>query len=323
LILACFIIGAALLVVVFGLIENKLDNSGNEKPFEDGYTWTEHSSDRLFYESAWYAPNESVETVLVLGIDKSEDVSENRQNSEQVDFLALVIFNKEEKSYRILQLNRDTMTDIAQTDAFGEVYGHEKGQLALSHTYGSDDKVRCRNTVNTVESLLYGINIDHYVSMTMDAVAILNDSVGGVTLQLMDDFTDLDASFVKGALVTLKGDQALSYVRARATLDDSSNLHRMERQRQYITALLDKMRGYDYDDTTDTMMEVNEYMVSDCTADQLSRLVERIESYENKGTLSLKGEAKKGPKYMEYYIEEKAAQQLVVELFYLPLETES
>ncbi|MBR4292375.1 MAG: LCP family protein [Clostridia bacterium] len=323
LILACFIIGAALLVAVFGLIENKLDKADDDKSSQDGYTWTDQSGDRLYYESAWYAPNESIETVLVLGIDKSEDASENRQNSEQVDFLALVVFNKEEKSYRILHLNRDTITDIPQTDAFGEVYGYEKGQLALSHTYGNDDKVRCRNTVNTVEKLLYGINIDHYVSMTMDAVAILNDSVGGVTLSLMDDFTDLDETFVQGALVTLRGDQALTYVRARASQEDSSNLHRMERQKQYISALIDKLNGFDLDKNTETMMEVNKYLVSDSTADQLSKWVERIEGYENKGTFSLEGEAIKGTQYMEYYINEQAAKELVIEMFYSTLEMES
>lgn len=224
--------------------------------------------------------------------------------------------NKDDETYQILHLNRDTMTDIPQTDAFGEVYGYVEGQLTLAHTYGNDDKNRCRNTENIVEQLLYGIDIDHYLSLTMDAVAILNDSIGGVTVQLMDDFTELDESFVKDAVVTLKGEQALAYVQARGSLEDNTNLHRMERQQQYIAALIEKLSGYNFENTVDTMMEVNEYLVSDCTVDQLSRLIERLGSYTYEGTVSPEGEAVKGAEFMEYHVDDQALQALVVEMFY-------
>ena len=99
-------------------------------------------------------------TILILGIDQKEDSSEKRQNSQQADFFALVVMDKKEESYRILYLNRDTITDIPQTDAFGKIYGYTENHLSLAHTYGDDDKMRCRNTVNAAEHLLYGIDID-------------------------------------------------------------------------------------------------------------------------------------------------------------------
>ena len=224
LIFVCLITGAVLLFGIFSLIESTLDKAGNVGSEQEN----SRISGNILYESEWYMPKDSLESILILGIDKRTDGTEDRQESEQADFLVLVVMDKEADSYRILHINRDTMTDIPQTDIFGEVYSHMRGQLTLAHTYGNDDKLRCRNVVNTVENLLYGINIDHYLSMTMDAVSILNDSIGGVTLQLMDDFTELDESFVKDAVVTLKGEQALTYVRARSSLEDSSNLHRME-----------------------------------------------------------------------------------------------
>lgn len=313
----CLIGMSALLGVVFGLIEHAVDKTENNL-YGDDFSYSDYSGEQIYYESNRYIPNDSIESILILGIDNKMDGSEERQNSEQADFLALVVIDKDEENYKILYLNRDTMTDIPQTDAFSEVYGHITAQLTLAHAYGNDDKVRCRNTVNTVENLLYGIDIDHYLSLTMDAVAVLNDSVGGVTVQLMDDFTDLDETYVKDAVVTLKGEQALAYVQTRKTLEDSTNLHRMERQKQYIAALLEKLSSYNFENTVDTMMEVNEYLVSDCTIDQLSRLIERLGSYTFEGTVSLEGESVKGAEYMEYYIDEQAAQALVVELFYEP-----
>lgn len=318
--LVCLIGISALLVVVFGLIEHVVNKTESNLSMEDAFSYSDYKGEQIYYESAWYIPNDSIESLLILGIDKKADGSEERQNSEQADFLALVVMNKDTQTYKILHLNRDTMTEIPQTDAFGEVYGYITGQLTLAHAYGNDDKVRCRNTVNTVENLLYGIDIDHYLSLTMDAVSILNDSVGGVTVQLMDDFTELDEAFVKDAVVTLHGEQALAYVQARGSLEDSSNLHRMERQQQYITALLEKISSYDFGNTVDTMMKVNEYLVSDCTIDQLSRLIERLGNYTYEGTVSLKGDSVKGTQYMEYYIDEQAAQALIVEWFYELLE---
>ena len=309
--------GILVIVVVFGLIAKNIGKTGNDA--EDAFSYYEYKGEQIYYESEWYIPKKSIESILILGIDQKSGESDKLANSQQADFLALMVINKEEKSYRILHLNRDTMTDIPQTDAFGEVYGHETAQLALAHTYGNNDKVRCRNTINTVENLLYDIDIDHYFSLTMDALPILNDSVGGVALRLMDDFTELDETFVKDAVVTLNGEQALAYVQTRASLDDSTNLHRMERQKQYIAAIIEKMSSYEFENTVDTIMEVSDYMVSDYTIDQLSKLIERLDGYEYEGAVSLEGEAVKGDEYMEYYADEQALQALVVEWFYEPL----
>jgi len=305
------LIGVLALVVVFGLIF-QTENASSD----DAYSYSDYPGNQIYYESQWYIPDDSVESILVLGIDKLVDGSDKRQTSEQADFLALIVMNKDTETYQILHLNRDTMTDIPQTNAFGDVYGYIEGQLTLAHTYGTDDKNRCRNTVDTVENLLFGINIDHYLSLTMDAVSIMNDSIGGVTVQLMDDFSDWDPSYVENAVVTLNGEQALAYVQARGSLEDKTNLRRMERQKQYITAFVDQMCGYDYENNIDTLMEVNEYLVSDCTIDQLSRMLEHIGSYTFQGIVSPEGEAVKGAEFMEFYVDDEALQTLVIEMFY-------
>ena len=305
------------MVIVFGLIENVIDKAENNIYSEDEFSYSGVPEGSLYYENAWYRSRDSLETVLILGLDKKQkDSSQERKNSEQADYLALLILDKEEKNFTILHINRDTMTDIPYIKESGEKSGTIYAQLALAHTFGSDDRMRCRNTVNTVENLLYGIDIDHYLSLTMDAVPILNDSVGGVELRLMDDFTDLDESLVKDVVVTLRGEQALAYVQARGSLEDNTNLHRMERQRQYLSALFEKYSSIKLENMMDTMMQINEYMVSDCTIEQLSKFLEKFGSYTYEGILTLDGEAVKGDEFMEFYIDESAVQAMVVELFY-------
>lgn len=307
-----FLVGILMLILVGGMVQMLSDRSESD----DAFSYVDGGGDQIFYESAWYVPKDSVESILILGIDKKEGASADREASEQADFLALLVFNRETESYQILHLNRDTMTEIPQTDAFGEIYGHVKGQLTLAHTYGDEDRVRCRNTVNTVESLLYGVNIDHYLSLTMDAVSIINDSIGGVTLQVMDDLTAIDPVLQKDATVTLRGEQALSYVQARGSLEDSSNLRRMERQKQYVGALVEQLRGQNVESLSDTVVRVSEYLVSDCTVDQLKRMVERIDAYSFAGMISPEGTSVKGAEFMEHYVDEDALKALVVGMFY-------
>ena len=63
------------------------------------------------------------------------------------------------------------------------------------------------------------MTIDHYVALSMDAVPVINDAVGGVAVRCMDDLTAYDPSLTEGAEITLMGDQALYYVRARMNAD--------------------------------------------------------------------------------------------------------
>jgi len=61
---------------------------------------------------------------------------------------------------------------------------------------------------------------------------VLNDAIGGVTLESKYDFTDLGIK--KGDTVTLKGDMAEAYVRTRDLDNINASLNRTERQIQYV-----------------------------------------------------------------------------------------
>ena len=174
-----------------------------------------------------------------------------------------------------------------------------------------------------VENLLYGVEIDHYVSVTMDGVALLNDLVGGVTLEVLDDFSGIDDSLVQGETVTLRGRQALTYVRSRGGLEDSTNLHRMERQRQYLAALQQQLKAAVQQEdgfTLDALLQLNEYMVSDCTVEQLSALGDNLANYQVSDILTTQGQAQAGEEFMEFTVDETALQQLVLDVFYEPVE---
>lgn len=277
-----------------------------------------------YYNGTAYAKREDLETVLLLGVDKFEgETPEGYLNNQQADFLLLLVMDKQNETCTPIQLNRDTMTQIQILGVTGEPAGTFTGQLALAHTYGSGEEDSCENTVLAVENLLYGVGIDHYVSLTMDGVALLNDLVGGVTVEVLDDFSGIDESLVQGETVTLQGQQALTYVRSRGGMEDSSNLRRMERQRQYLAALQQQLKAAVRQEdgfTLDALLQLNEYMVSDCTVDQLSDLGDSLAAYEVSDILTTPGDAQEGEEFMEFTVDEAALQQLVMEVFYEPVE---
>ena len=277
-----------------------------------------------YYNGTAYARREDLETVLLLGVDKFEgETPEGYINNQQADFLLLLVLDEENETCTPIQLNRDTMTQIQILGVTGEPAGTFTGQLALAHTYGSGEEDSCENTVLAVENLLYSVGIDHYVSLTMDGVALLNDLVGGVTVEVLDDFSGIDDSLVQGETVTLQGQQALTYVRSRGGMEDSSNLHRMERQRQYLAALQQQLKAAVQQEdgfTLDALLQLNEYMVSDCTVNQLSDLGDSLAAYQVSDILTTPGDAQEGEEFMEFTVDEDALQQLVMDVFYEPVE---
>ena len=307
----CFAVIFASLIIGIGLVE-KIINKSDGFNTDDDYAYF---GDEISFEGKKYFPKKYIETYLVLGIDNKE-----HSGSAQSDFIALLVIDKATEAVDILQINRDTMTEIRKLSNDGKVTDSFVGQLALAYAYGAGGKNACRNSVAAVENLLYGINIDHYISLTMSAVSEINDSVGGVTVSLLDDFTHVNESWVKGATVTLKGDEALTYIRERGALEDSSNISRMERQRQYMNALFDKYGKADAEVSIDLVSVVSEHLISDCTVDQLSKLIERIQNYRNNGVYALEGTVKNGAQHVEFYPDEEVLKKKVVDLFYIPAE---
>ena len=296
---------------------------------QDGVVEAEDAdSDSVYYNGSRYIPKKNLETLLLIGEDKFRDQQQDLSyiNTRQADFLLLLMMDRENGTCQALQLNRDTMTQIESYGVAGASAGTFEGQLALAHTYGSGGQDSCRYQARAVSNLLYGVPIDHFCSVTMDAVAVVNDAVGGVSVEIMDDMTMVDPSFVQGETVTLEGQLALKYVRNRKELDDTTNLHRMERQRQYMQALYEKLMacvGSDSGFTARLLLAVNDYVTSDCSVTQLQALADFLTSCDMPSIDTIDGENVKGEEFMEFYPDEDQLRQYVMDHFYLKDDSET
>ena len=313
----CVILLLVLVMVFSGL--QILESTVFNKPQDQEDT---PASKTLVRDGVEYFPRQDITVMMVLGIDQFGPVKDSGSynNSGVADVVSLMIFDEKNQNCRILQLNRDTMVDMPVLGIDGKNAGTAFGQLALSHTYGSGLADSCENTKKTVSDFLYGIRIDYYLSMNMDAIAILNDAVGGVKVNVTDDFSDVDPSITMGEMV-LKGNQAITFVRTRKDVADQKNLSRMQRQREFVNGFMEALQTKMDENATFAVSaynDVSEYMVSDCSANVISNIMERYGEYPLVEIVSPEGENKKGEQYMEFYVDEQKLDQLILRLFYAP-----
>ena len=317
--LVCFLLAAGLMAVQY------LRGKWQSAP---GASVTERDDpDVLRYNGGRYIKNDAIETVLLMGLDKYADQAANSLDGQQADMLLLLVLDRSTGTCTPLHINRDTMCTIYQLDAMGEPFMPLNGQICLAHAYGSGGRDSCRNQVRAVSELLYDMPINHYASVTMDAVGIINNLVGGVTVTVLDDLSALDSALVQGETVTLQGDQALTYVRARMGLADPTNLNRMKRQQQYLTALQQKFTqelAENDDLSRQIVTAVSDDMVSDFTVNSLNSFVDMATTYTFTPIREIAGEAVYSEdRSPEFYADEDALYQMVVDIFYLPLDGET
>ena len=287
------------------------------------YTGAEAQQTSVSYNGKEYGLKNNIETFLVMGLDKFGDTSssDSYNNDQQADFLMLFVFDNDAKKCTAIHIDRDTMAKVNILGVNGNKVDTVVKQIALSHTQGNGKDVSCHNTAEAVSELLLGVKINHYMSVTMDAVSIFNDMVGGVRVTVRDDFTGIDDTLVKGQKVLLKGEHALNYVRSRYGLDDSTNSTRMKRQRQYIEALYKKALkciNNDSEFIAKASVKMSDYIVTDRSVTQLQSLADKFSEYEFTGIISIEGESKIVEQHIAFYPDKNSIRKTVMELFYEP-----
>lgn len=318
-VLAVLILGVFLAYTLDFRLSAPIENAGQRMT---AYTATREGA-QVFMNGRWHVGRD-LDTLLVIGVDDFGVMtsSQSYNNSSQADFLALFLRDRDTGERAVLHLNRDAMTDIPVLGVTGRKAGTTYGQLALSFNYGRGQEDSCKNVVEAVSHLLYGVEIDHYIAVTMDAVPIMNDWVGGVEVEVLDDFTGIDDTLKLGSMVKLQGDRALTYVRTRRGLEDSTNLHRMERQRQYATAWMAAAQPYlkDTKAIADLILSIDKYHFTDYTVEQFVQFGDMLTADNELVSYELPGENVLGKVYMEYHVDDTALEDMILKLFYVPVE---
>ena len=269
-----------------------------------------------------YFPRQDVTVMMVLGIDQMGPVTSSNyhRNNGAADSIMLLVFDENARDCTVLYLNRDTMLNMDVLGVRGEYAGTAYGQLALAHTYGTGLEDSCQNVKNTLMKYIHGLTIDYYVAMNMDAIPVLNDAVGGVTVTVVDDFSKVNPTITMGEL-TLRGDQVIDYVRTRKDVGDQKNVTRMERQKEYVNgflkALVEKEQG-DIEFLVRMYEQVAPYIVTDCSVTTLSNMLDRYAQFTLKEVVTPEGDNLIEDGHYAFYVDEEKLDELIVRLLYDP-----
>ncbi len=284
-------------------------------------TW---KADWVRYNGEVFDYNEDILTFLIMGIDKRDEVvtqvAEGTDGG-QADSLFLLVLNPHDSSIKIIGINRNSMTDVDVYDEYGRYQTTVRAQIATQHGFGNGLEESCEYQVKAVSNMFYQLPIHGYAAINMSAIPTLNDQIGGVDVEVLEDLTKWDKSLVKGKEVHLEGDSAFNYVQIRDIEVFGSNDDRLERQRQYLNAFIDKARELSADDNNvaiELFTAIREKMVTNISPDEVSYLAPYLSSYRFapddfrmiQGTTDNKG------KFEEFEVDEDSLYQTIIDVFY-------
>lgn len=305
-------LGIAVIGVVLGMADHYRINSDSSTD----------SREMITYKNETYVKKGNLETYLIAGIDapgKVEKVTEY-DGTGQCDVLAVIVRDRSTDQCKLLSIDRNTITAVKSLDNDGTYLDTTDIQISLAHAMGFDQQVRAENTVDAVSHLLGDQTIDGYAMVNMGAIQVVNDMVGGVTVTIEDDFSDVDPSMKKGETVTLMGEQAEKYVRSRKEISDGSNQNRMSRQSTYEEAFKPAFRNKCAENSKfplEVYHAMEDYMTTNISAKKFCRLAILMSDENQDEKVAISGTyGLDEDEWQTFTPDEDSLQEAILELFY-------
>lgn len=293
----------------------------------------EDNGKTVSYNGSTYKLNPNVTSILCMGIDKNNlDSATGFGKNGQSDANFLLTIDTATGEVNAIAINRDTIVEMkAYTDS-GSYIGIRKQQLCLSYAGGDGKKTSCKNMVDSVSSLFYGIPINSYVAIDLNAIGTLNEAIGNnITVTSPDSFYSsiYGISFTKGEKTILDSpNKAAAFVRQRDITKLDSNVTRMQRQKQYLqkfaNAAINKTKA-DITFPISLYNIISDYNVNNLNAAKISYLTSCvIGGMDNPHVnfLSVKGQLREsetlqnGEKKAEFIVDEQALFELILDVYY-------
>ena len=272
------------------------------------------------YNGQLYRYNDSIVNILLLGTDRREGENPGYGSGSQADVIVLAALDTKNQKMTFITVSRDTMCNMTVLDENGQESGTAYAQLALAHSYGDGGKVSCELCCQAVSEIFYGLPVKTYASMSVEAIAGLTDSVGGVTVQILDDIQYNDSQMYQGAEVNLNGEQARKYLQLRS-YDLDGNSMRMQKQQQFMTALMSKVLSSVKSDPTSIMSiysAVKDEMTTSLTVSQMLYLAQNAAQMDMGGIRNIEGCLSQNGNLAEFYPDETALYEMILDVFYEP-----
>lgn len=259
---------------------------------------------------------EGLQTLLVVYLDEFDfsGDSGSYRNGNRADLIMLMIMDENAGKTTALQLNPDTAVSFCPPGSQETL----QLQLGLAFSYGSGGSDSCLNQQKVVSELLEGISIDHYMMFTTDAIAIVNDMLGGVTVMATEDYAQKVPELSEGETITLFGEDAVDFFCFREDEDVANEAH-MERQRRYMAGFyapfLTSAQQEDF--LTKLTFQLGDGFSTDLTLSQMVQMLQSLGTCPlDASIVTIPGSAEKVQDSFWFYIDKDQLSKTVENLFF-------
>lgn len=301
-----------------GDIENdyEVDEDEFDSSTTDEEKWQEGD---IEHNGKHYRYNNKIKTYLIMGIDKdTAGTVTGATNGGQSDAMFLLVVDSKNNKLSVVSINRNTMTYVFKYDANGKKTGILKAQICIQHGYGDGKNLSCSRAANAVSILFNNIPIHGYLSLRMGAIPILNDAVGGVEVEVLNNLSYGEVNLKKGEIKTLMGMESYWYLRGRSKTQFDSATDRLRRQEQYIKAFINQTKEYTGSDVSKIVSiydSIEKYVVTNMDfADLAEDLVKY--NYADAKMYTVPGKTIMGEKYEEYHVDKEKLYDMIIDIFY-------
>ena len=331
-----FFLAGVLAVVLIGVIaigaKTKAENA-RYAPVEAGNVTTNSTEVEekwqegvIEYNGKKYKYDNDIKAYLLMGVDKDGvvETAPDYISGGQSDAMFLLVADTVNEKMNIISINRNTMTGIEVFDEDGNKIGKIRAQLCLQHGYGDGKKLSCTRTEAAVSEIFDNIPISGYMSINMGAIPYITNAVGGVKVTVLDDLSDAGrgVNLVAGEEKVLNGSEAYVYVRKRDTDAFGSADARLRRQEQFITSFITSLNQNSVERQSQAVAIYNavaDYLVTDVDFETLVGTLLGYE-FDESNIYTVPGETVQGSEFEEFYVDEEALYDLIIQLFYEEVE---
>lgn len=182
------------------------------------------------------------ENILLIGSDKRSGAAAKNPNvaGQRSDTTILLHLAADRKSAVLVSIPRDTIVDIPSCKRPDGTDVPAQSATMFNSAF-SEAGAAC--TIKTVEHIT-NVRIDHHVVIDFGGFKDMVNALGGVRICLPKDVNDPEShlNLTKG-YHTVRGSEALAYVRTRHALGNGGDLSRIERQQAFLGSLVSKVKN--------------------------------------------------------------------------------
>ncbi len=322
-----------------GLLTDR--EAAEELRLKAGLTTVQWQEDWVAIDGKVYSYDNNRINLLVLGVDKAGKMERepdyDKWLSGQTDAIFVVSINPSDKSVSIIGVPRNSMTQVDIYDSEGHISRTIFDQICLQYPYAGGAAHGLEKTKEAVSRLLYNLPIHGAVAIGYEAVSKVNDMAGGVDVVALESLETPFGDYKKGENLHLEGKYVLAYVKARDTSIIGSPTMRLERQKQYLTALAGKMKDKVKENplvVKDMYDAVSGYINTDIEIDEMVYLAAQAAGYQfsgedihllqgdDKAVPIVKDGKETGDFYDDLYLDEQNLKETMIKIFYQEVELE-